>query len=252
MSAPTFEDLTKWINVFDSTLNVARNYDSVEVAITFANPRFKEFIGLELIRSFVQADANQTWLRAVSARDRLVQTYRWLAQSRQSVAALNQASEAWKTAHTQAKETYAEMDAIRRKDTHWDGAGSAGQSISSAAQMRAQEQLVDVTAQVMSGCTQAATVMRKVFTDANIVLASNALIAIAFGMRAPVVLGGLFGFNTRMRAVASALEGAAQKMEAIEAGDGWKPQSLGLAAFFSQNSGAIAAMTAQSRRNIPV
>ena len=38
MSAPTFEDLAKWINVFDSTLNVARNYDSVEVAITFANP----------------------------------------------------------------------------------------------------------------------------------------------------------------------------------------------------------------------
>lgn len=84
------------------------------------------------------------------------------------------------------------------------------------------------------------------------VLAGNAILAMGVAQRSPLVNYNLFALNSRMKAVAKAMETAATQYEAIRSGDGWRAHSNELRALFQRHAQLLEAVSEQSRRAMPV
>lgn len=252
MSAPSYDSLTAWVDTFDSMLNLARAYDNVEVSLVFAQPWVPLLPGAALIRTLVARDAAATWSRALAARARLRSAHDWLAQSRDSVEALGQGAEAWQHAAGQARGTLGTMTRIHRQERDWRGAGAEGQAAAVERRMRAQNSLVRTTHALQTGCQAAQQVMSQVFSHVAVLLASHLIRGLGTALRTPSAGTGLFGLNSRMKAVASALEAAAAQYEAVRSGDGWAAAASGLASHFASQAEVLGAVGARTRGAVPV
>lgn len=251
MSAPSYDTLSTWVDMFDDVLGLARRYDSVEVALTFSQPWVALLPGADLIRRIVAFDAANTWERAAAARARLRSAHAWLAQSRDSVASLGDGVHTWEKASSQALDVYADMARIAGQDRDWSGAGAEAQEAATAAQMNAQRDLTQATTALQVGCRSAQAVMSAVFSSVAMSLATELVRTLGVSMRAPSTGAGLFGLNSRMKSVASALESTAARYEAVRGGEGWSGQAASLREFFAKQCDLEEATRSGSRRALP-
>lgn len=252
MIETTYGELEGWVVRLESLGQLARAYDSVEVAMTFSSPYISELPGIGYVRGMVQNDARAAWSRVRNAQARLQVAHAWLAQSRESVGALDQGGESWRKARELSGDTLNDMIGIEKNDGAWDGAGAAGQRSVAKAQVEAQKSLLEATVALELGCAAAQTVMRCVFSDVSMVLAGGFMQAAGVCLRAPSVNYNLFALNSRMKTLAGVLEVTASRYEAIRYGDGWMSHSFALRDLFAKHGHILQLAGEQSRRAMPV
>lgn len=240
MNAISYESLSSIIRNFAALGTAARAMDSIETFMVVQRATALNLPAAALYQAWARQDAQRAWAREQAAAARLQGCHEWFAQSRQSLTQLARGSETWARAHNLSQQASDAMRQVINQPTQWEGAGADEQRKKAGEQLHAQEELTQVTNNLQAGCTATATVMKGIFMQVALTLHGNAHSAMGSATRAPSPATSFFSLNTRVKAVAKAMEQAASDYEAVRAGRGWRQQSEQLADTFTENGARLA------------
>lgn len=250
MSAITYESLSGALNTFRSLGLVARSLDSVETFMVIQRASVLNLPAASLYQAWARQDAQLSWSREQAAVSRIDSCHQWFSQSRQSIDQLGRGVDTWARANEMSRQTADAMRQVIGQPRQWQGAGADGQKQKAMEQLHAQDELTEVTSNLKNGCEATRLVMTNVFLDLALNIHLKSLGAMASATRAPSAFTGFFALNSRVKAVAAAMEQAATQYEAVRSGRGWSQQSSQLANTFSENGARLAVVAAALKMSL--